>query len=181
MIGSAAPLADTLWRAVVAAYAVPGVAPLCLRLQAEGDIDVLLLLCLCYAAQVQNAPLSVSEVEALRALSEPWRACAVRPARQLRSDLRDPVLSVPDAVREGFRERVKALELAAERVQADLVAAWLAKRATSGSCDANPGGTASDPLPGLRHFFGTTPVTQSELKLLLAAFAASPGPEAPRT
>lgn len=154
--------AEALWRSVGAAYAAPGVAPLCLRLQDQGDVDVLLLLCLCHASRALKAPLRIREVEALRALVQPWRDRAVRPVRQLRIALREPVDHVPETTREAFRDRLKALELAAEKVQAGLVADWLAARPVS-----RP---PADPLAGLRHFLGQTPVTGPELALLLDAF-----------
>lgn len=154
--------AEMLWRRTVAAYAVPGVAPLCLRLQDQGDVDVMLLLCLCYAASVLKAPLSADEVEALRAVVEPWRVGAVRPVRTLRVALRASVDGVPEAAREAFRDRLKALELAAEKVQADLVADWLAARPAAG--------VPADPYRGLRSFLGPTPITDAETALLIAAF-----------
>lgn len=154
--------AEMLWRRTVAAYAAPGVAPLCLRLQDQGDIDVMLLLCLCYAASVLKAPLSAEEVGALRARVQPWRAGAVRPVRALRVALRAPVDGVPEAARDAFRDRLKGLELAAEKVQADLVADWLAARRMAG--------VPADPLQGLRSFLGPTPITDAEMALLIAAF-----------
>ena len=156
-------LADALWSSVGAAYARPGVAPLCLRLQEQGDIDVMLLLCLCHAAGPMGAPLTPAEVDALRTRMEPWRAKAVRPVRRLRMALRTPVAHVPDERREAFRAQIKALELASERLQAGLVADWLDQRP--------PARGPVEALPGLMHFLGDTPVSQAELALLLAAFA----------
>lgn len=156
---------DALWAAITAAYARPGIAPLCLRLQDQGGIDVMVLLGLCYAARALGAPLSPAEVQALRSRSEPWRAAAVRPARALRIALRAPVAGVADDQREGFRDRLKAVELAAERVQAGIIADWLAGR----------GAGAADPLPGLRSFLGGTPVTEGEIAQLLDAFGPAQG------
>lgn len=90
----------------------------------------------------------------------PWRHAAVRPLRHLRIALRTPVPQVPDDLREAVRSRLKGVELAAERVQAALFAAWLAGRDGSGP---------ADPCPGLRRLLGTTPVTEAELDLLLTA------------
>lgn len=154
-----------LWQAITAAYARPGIAPLCLRLQDQGGIDVMVLLGLCYATRALGAPLSPVEVQALRDLSEPWRAAAVRPARALRIALRAPVAGVAEDRREGFRDRLKAVELAAERVQGDLIAEWLAGR----------GAGVADPLPGLRSFLGGTPVTEAEIGQLLDAFGPAQG------
>jgi uncharacterized protein (TIGR02444 family) len=152
---------DALWTAVVGAYGQFGVAPLCLRLQEQGDIDVILLLSLCYAARGLGMPLSPAEVQALQAASEPWRARAVRPVRALRIALRAPVEGVGDTARETFRDQLKAMELAAERLQAGVAAAWLADR---------EGAETADPLPGLRSFLEGTPVTETEISQLLDAF-----------
>lgn len=150
--------AASVWAGALRLYAAPGVAPLCLRLQDQGGVDVMLLLCLCHAAQTQAA-LSPAEVDALRIEMEPWREAAVRPLRALRIALRAPVAAVPDDLREGFRTRLKALEQEAERVQAQLFAAWL---------DRRPGPPAADPRPGLRRLLGAAPITEAELDLLLA-------------
>ncbi len=146
--------AETLWNCIVAAYGVPGVAPLCLRLQDEGDIDVLLLLALC------QVPLAPAEVEALAATLAPWRAAAVLPVRRLRRALRAPVAPVPEAQREGFRNQVKALELAAERLQAGLIADWLAARGPQ---------APADPEAGLRHLLRGVAISEAELALLRRA------------
>ncbi|MCC0080951.1 MAG: TIGR02444 family protein [Rhodobacter sp.] len=156
---------DTLWAAITAAYARPGIAPLCLRLQDQGGIDVMLLLGLCYAARALGAPLSPAEVQALRAASEPWRAAAVRPARALRIALRGTVAGVADETREGVRDRLKAVELAAERVQAGIIAAHLASRVAQDAA----------PLAGLRYFLGGAPVTEGEIAQLLDAFGPGQG------
>lgn len=149
----------TIWAGILRIYDAPGVAPLCLRLQDEGGIDVMLLLCLCHAAR-QNAALTPAEVDALIAGMEPWRQAAVRPLRALRIALRAPVPAVPDALRESVRTRLKAAELESERVQAALFADWLSRRPTPGTADARP---------GLRHLLRAAAVTEAELDLLLSA------------
>lgn len=150
---------EAIWAAILRMYDAPGVAPLCLRLQDEGGIDVLLLLCLCHAARMQSA-LTPADVDSLMAEMEPWRQAAVRPLRSLRIALRAPVPPVPDVLRESVRTRLKAAELAAERVQATLFSDWLARRHAPGT---------TDPRPGLHHLLGATPVTSAELDLLLSA------------
>lgn len=155
--------ASRLWADILRMYDAPGIAALCLRLQDDGDIDVMLLLCLCHAAGALAAPLTPAEVDDLRARMTPWRQTAVLPLRRLRIALRAPVDSVPEDLREGLRDRLKGVELAAERVQADLFAAWLAERG-QGTAPGSP-----DPKQGLRHLLGATPATEAELDQLLAA------------
>ena len=61
-----------LWSSALAFYAQPGIAPLCLRRQAEGGTDVMLLIAHCHALARQDAPLTATELDALRDHSRPW-------------------------------------------------------------------------------------------------------------
>jgi len=132
----------------------------CLRWQQDGDVDIVLLLALCHAAVVQRAPLTEAEVDALKAAMEPWRAQAVRPLRRLRMALRAPVEGVPGERQEAFRDRLKALEQEAERVQVGLLADWLAGR------DAGE----ADPEAAVRWFLRGVSLGQGEVEGVMGAF-----------
>lgn len=151
---------DRLWDAITAAYARPGIAPLCLRLQADGDIDVVLLLTLCHASAT-GSPLPVSAVDRLRADVAPWRSRAILPLRRLRMDLRQPVAGIDPERQESVRTRIKALELQAERLQVDLLADALAREAEVPDPDA---------LAAVNHVLGGTPITRAEHQALRTAF-----------
>lgn len=153
--------ADTLWHSIVTAYALPGVAPLCRRLQEEAGVDVPLLLAAAFAAGPMDMPLSVAEAEVLCAVSTPWRKAAVLPVRALRMALRQGVAGTPDTARDAFREKVKALELEAERTEIALLAVCMDARVPEAPADA---------LQGLRHLCGDAPVCDAELRMLVAAF-----------
>ena len=151
------------WAFALAFYARPGIAPLCLRLQAEGDADVLLLIAHCHAF-ARGAPLTGAECGALRDHMADWRARAVLPLRALRVDLRAPVPHLPEAEREAFRDRLKQLELAAEKVQAGLIATWLSTRRLA---------EAGDFARTLRAIIGAAALPDSDLALLAEAARAA--------
>ena len=104
------------WRFSVRFYAMPEVAPACLTLQDEAGIDVNLLMYLLWSASRRRA-LAAEEVRALDLKLAGWRDTAVIPLRTLRRALKAsaPLLDPPAAER--FRNRVKGVELEAERLQ----------------------------------------------------------------
>ncbi|NNJ18543.1 TIGR02444 family protein [Pseudomonas putida CSV86] len=113
-----------LWDFAVGLYARPGVETACLELQALGA-DVCLLLCGAWLEQ-RCVALSDERVEGLRQLARPWQTDVVRPLRALRQQWRADALK--DAQLAALRERLKALELDAERLQLqrlqDMCSGW---------------------------------------------------------
>jgi uncharacterized protein (TIGR02444 family) len=108
----------TLWAGITALYAEPGVAEACIAAQDDAGADVLLLLA---AALKTRRGVSLDGAgPALAAAVEPWRSEVVRPLRALRRRWRGL-----DGV-EPLRERLKALELEAERAQFERLAPLLA-------------------------------------------------------
>ncbi len=100
-----------LWSFALSTYARPGVEAACLRLQEQGA-DVCLLLCGAWLEQRGVARLP-ERVAALQQLARPWRARVVEPLREVRVQWR--AMAEQDAQLAELRERVKALELEAER------------------------------------------------------------------
>ena len=100
-----------LWSFALSTYARPGVEAACLRLQEQGA-DVCLLLCGAWLEQrgVAAAP---EGMLALQQLARPWRTQVIEPLRQVRVQWR--VMAQQDQLLAALRERVKALELEAER------------------------------------------------------------------
>lgn len=152
-----------LWSSALAFYAQPGIAPLCLRRQAEGGTDVMLLIAHCHALARQDAPLTATELDALRDHMAEWRGRTVLPLRALRVDLREPVAHLPEAEREAFRGRLKQVELAAEKVQAGMIAEWFAARIPAGNGDF---------AQGLRILAGTAALPDADIALLHRAATA---------
>lgn len=105
--------AETLWAFAVRVYGQDGVAPLCLRLQDEHGLDVDVLLALLWRAQRGHG---VDEEALARLLA------AAGPARSRVGELRALRRAVGADVEHDPRwretyERLKAAELAAERVE----------------------------------------------------------------
>ena len=100
-----------LWSFALSTYAHSGVEAACLRLQEQGA-DVCLLLCGLWLDQ-RGVALEPTRLLALRQIADPWQAEVVEPLRQVRKQWR--VMAQQDAELGALRERVKALELEAER------------------------------------------------------------------
>ena len=100
-----------LWSFALSTYARPGVEAACLRLQEQGA-DVCLLLCGAWLER-RGVALEAERIHALREVAQPWRKAVVEPLRQLRAQWRN--MAQQDLPLAALRERVKALELEAER------------------------------------------------------------------
>jgi uncharacterized protein (TIGR02444 family) len=104
------------WRFSVAFYGRPGVAQACLDLQDCCGVDVNLVLFLLWMATSRRR-LASEAVRALDARASDWRSAVVEPLRELRRRLKGGAPLVDAATAAAFRDRVKALELEAERLQ----------------------------------------------------------------
>lgn len=100
-----------LWSFALSTYARPGVETACLHLQEQGA-DVCLLLCGAWLEQRGVAPTN-KRIAALNQIAKPWRTQVVEPLRRVRVQWR--TMAQHDESLATLRERVKALELEAER------------------------------------------------------------------
>ncbi len=100
-----------LWSFALSTYARTGVEAACLRLQEQGA-DVCLLLCGAWLER-RGVALTLERTQALRQIAEPWQSQVVEPLRQVRMQWR--AVAQQDQPLAALRERVKALELEAER------------------------------------------------------------------
>jgi uncharacterized protein (TIGR02444 family) len=100
------------WDFSLRLYALPGVAPACLRCQDEAGADVNLVLCLLWHAMAGRL-LASEEIAGLEAQVADWRKQVVEPLRSLRRALKSRSLDNTGA----FRQRIKAMELEAERLE----------------------------------------------------------------
>ncbi|MFO2461913.1 TIGR02444 family protein [Pseudomonas sp. 15FMM2] len=100
-----------LWSFALSTYARPGVEDTCLRLQTQGA-DVCLLLCGLWLEQ-RGIAADAMRLQALKQIAQPWQADVIDPLRQLRRQWR--ATAQHDTELGALRERVKSLELEAER------------------------------------------------------------------
>ena len=116
------------WAFALRIYARPGVADACLKLQNEAGVDVMMFLMVAFAAAKHRILLTPSEIQELDEACRPWREQIVQPLRAIRSGLKSGPLPAPNGETEQFRSRVKAIELAAERLQNQLLSECLPLR-----------------------------------------------------
>jgi uncharacterized protein (TIGR02444 family) len=119
------------WRFSLAFYRLPKVADACIALQEGAGVDVNVLLYLLWQAR-QGRRFAVDDVAALDAKVAPWREATVIPLRAVRRALKSPPALVAGAIAEAFRNRIKAVELEAERLQQEAMFA-LAPRGQAGA------------------------------------------------
>ena len=103
-----------LWDWAVAAYGAPGVSQACLALQDDHDQNAPLLLWSAWVAATGRRP-DAETLEAACDTARAWDGVVVGPLRAMRRTLKAPVPDIDDGPRETIRNRVKALELEAER------------------------------------------------------------------
>jgi len=101
-----------LWHFSCAFYAQPGVSEALIALQDRAGLDVNLILFALWRGACGQGCLSHAQVMAAERSAGPVRAAIVLPLRALRRKLR----SDRDADVQRLRERIKTLEIAAERI-----------------------------------------------------------------
>jgi uncharacterized protein (TIGR02444 family) len=127
------------WAFALEIYAKPGVADACLKLQNEAGVDVMIFLMVAYAALRHRIFLTPERIGRLDEASRPWRELIVQPLRAIRSVLKSGPLPAPNSETEQFRSTVKTIELAAERLQNQLLAECLLLEPAAGDADdVNP-------------------------------------------
>ena len=103
-----------LWDWAVAAYGAPGVADACLALQDHHEQNVPLLLWSAWIAETRRLP-DEETIEAACDTARAWDGVVTAPLRAVRRTLKAPVPDIDDGPREAVRERIKAIELEAEK------------------------------------------------------------------
>jgi uncharacterized protein (TIGR02444 family) len=103
-----------LWEWAVAAYATPGVGEACLALQDNSEQNVPVLLWSAWVAATGRKP-DDETIEAACDTARAWDSVVVAPLRAMRRTLKAPVPDIDDGPREAVRNRIKGLELEAEK------------------------------------------------------------------
>jgi uncharacterized protein (TIGR02444 family) len=104
------------WRFSLHFYRHAGVSDACIALQDEQGVDVNLLLFLFWLAD-DGRQLAVDDVKKLDDAVRDWRNLTIVPIRDTRRRLKGARTIVDNATQEVFRNKVKAIELDAERLQ----------------------------------------------------------------
>jgi uncharacterized protein (TIGR02444 family) len=104
------------WRFSLHFYRQPGVADACIALQDDCGVDVNLLLFLLWLAS-QGRALAADEIKKLDDTVRSWRELTIVPIRDARRKLKGAPTLVEPGKQEAFRNKVKAVELDAERLQ----------------------------------------------------------------
>ena len=116
--------ASPFWRFSLRIYGTPGVPAACLTLQDGSGVDVNVLLFGLFAAS-QGRQLASADVAAIAAAIEPWKLQAVVPLRGVRRFLKDTPAGFEAQDIPALRQRVKMMELEAERLQQEvLYSSW---------------------------------------------------------
>ncbi|MBN9600275.1 MAG: TIGR02444 family protein [Afipia sp.] len=108
--------ATSFWHFSLSFYAAPSVAETCLDLQDRLGMDVNLVLYLLWRAHCGRR-LSADDITSVIDLIAAWQENVVRPLRGVRRFLKTPDTAWPAADVEQLRQRIKAQELEAERLQ----------------------------------------------------------------
>lgn len=118
----------TAWDQIVTRYLeTPGLQNLCLEMQGLYDVDNVMALFLWAADDADLSP-NRAGIELLLAETQEWRSSVVKGLRYVRSWMKPRVDGVE---MDSFREKVKALELEAERLELDRLAVLFASLAKS--------------------------------------------------
>jgi|TARA_B100001105_G_scaffold52389_1_gene39614 uncharacterized protein (TIGR02444 family) len=107
---------NEFWDWTLPTYGRPGVSPACLRLQERHDLDVNLVLYAVWAA-ANGVELSESDLRGAAEHVSRWHGVVVKGLRSVRVDLKGDPHGAPAELAEAFRDGLKALELASERME----------------------------------------------------------------
>ena len=155
------------WKFSIKFYAVPGVAQACIDLQDEAKVDVNILFFLLWNA-TQGRAFKKADVAEVERMIGPWREVAVMPIRNVRRALKSPPAAVSAETAEGFRTRIKAVELEAERLQQEALYE-LAQSSRLGQPSASPARAARTSVDAYQGVLG--PFPPGPLDTVLSAFA----------
>ena len=155
------------WRFSVKFYGVPGVAPACIALQDRAKVDVNVLFFLLWNA-TQKRALGDAQVAELDRMVGAWRDMTVIPLREVRRALKSPAPVMAPGVAEGFRTRIKQVELEAERLQQEAMYD-LAQSGRFGTPAVNPREAARASVEAYQALLGPFPA--AALDAVLSAFA----------
>jgi uncharacterized protein (TIGR02444 family) len=123
MTNEATTAETPFWRFSLKFYRQPSVSEACIALQDGCGVDVNLLLFLLWLAS-DDRQLSAEEVKMLDDNIRDWRNLTIVPIRDVRRKLKSAPTLVEAGTQETFRNKVKTIELEAERLQQEALYAF---------------------------------------------------------
>jgi uncharacterized protein (TIGR02444 family) len=156
------------WRFSLHFYRHHGVSDACIGLQDEQGVDVNLLLFLFWLAD-DGRQLSADEVKKLDDAVRDWRNLTIVPIRDTRRKLKGARTIVDPSAQEVFRNKVKAVELDAERLQQAALFAF--SRGGPLGRAAEPAAAARGNIAAYERIIGAR-FAKNAVDVLLAAFDA---------
>jgi uncharacterized protein (TIGR02444 family) len=154
------------WRFSLHVYRQPGVADACVALQDGCGVDVNVLLYLLWRAADRRL-FSADDVKAIEATVRDWRNLTVIPLRELRRKLKGTPTAIEPLKQEGFRTKIKGVELEAERLQQEALYA-LAHAGPMGG-EAAPPDAARGNVAAYEHVLAAS-FPKTAVEAVLAAF-----------
>jgi len=156
------------WRFSLNFYRQPGVSDACIALQDDCGVDVNLLLFLFWLAS-DGQMVAPAEVKRLDDTVRDWRNLTIIPIRDTRRKLKGAATLVEAGKQEAFRNKVKAVELEAERLQQEALYAFTQSRRLGKL--AGPSAAARAHVAAYEHLLSTS-FPKTAVDVLLGAFDA---------
>ncbi len=151
-IPEAAQDASPFWTFSLKLYGGKPVPPACLTLQDGAGVDVNVMLFAMYLA-LSGRRISIGDMAVIEAAVEDWRLSAVVPLRHVRRFLKEPPEAFAHGASAALRDRIKAVELEAERLQQEALYA-LRPLSQWGDGDAPSRVTAAHNIGAYEHLIG---------------------------
>ena len=147
---------NSFWDFSLSAYARPGVADACIRLQDRVGVDVNVLFYLHWLATVRTTALDDKEIGAILAETEDWRETVVKPLRAMRRRMKSGYDGFPGAEVDAMRSEIKRLELQSERQEHDYLFAREGKPAPDTAGSDTCASCAAENVAGYFRILGVT-------------------------
>ena len=162
----------TLWNFAVQLYGRAGVRDACLDLQDRCGLDVDLLLFAVWSAFAGPGQLDAGAFRECIAVTAAWRDRLLQPLRALRRTSSGDFDPIPEASSQAVARQLQAVELAAERVELELLEGWATARDSCGPATEPEAAAASNLVAYLTAAGVETSAGAAAMRTLLAA--ASP-------
>ena len=121
MVRTAELFDNPFWNFSLQFYDQKGISEILLRFQDECQVDINLMLYCCWAGLSNTPRLTAADLTSLRQIVDRWQSEIVQPLRFMRETLKTDTRGAQVEWVAGFRANLQQVELAAERLQQDLL------------------------------------------------------------